>query len=53
MAIFETITEAAQFVWALPLGIGKLISLAAGGCGVCIAGKTFFGDNNKTQSKTK
>lgn len=57
MAFFETIEAAAAFVWALPLGIGKLIC-TAGGFYVGIKGKHYLSDlkklkeneNNKTIS---
>ncbi len=42
MAFFETIEQAVAFVWALPLGIGKLISLGGGGYLVGIVGKHFY-----------
>lgn len=53
MAFFETFAEAAAFVWALPLGIGKLISLGGGGYLVGIVGKHFLSNPKDTLSDTK
>lgn len=53
MELFETFEAALQYLWALPLGVGKIISFGVGGYGVFKVGKTFFGDCNKAQSKTK
>ena len=41
MWIFETFQEAAAFVWALPFGIGKLMSLGGGGYLVTKIGQAF------------
>ena len=46
MAFFETIGEAASFVWALPLGIGKLMSVAGGGYLVSLVGHAFKKPNS-------
>lgn len=47
MAIFETFAEAAAFVWALPLGVGKIFSIGGGGYLVGIVGKHFYKKHNK------
>lgn len=44
MAFFETIEQAVAFVWALPLGIGKIFSIGGGGYLVGIMGKHFLSD---------
>lgn len=44
MAFFETIEQAVDFVWALPIGIGKIISIGGGGYLVGIMGKHFLSD---------
>ena len=41
MWIFQTFAEAAAWVWALPLGIGKLMSIGGGGYLVCKIGQAF------------
>ena len=51
MAFFETFAEAAAFVWALPLGIGKLISLGGGGYLVGIVGKHFLSDTKDNSNE--
>lgn len=49
---FETIEAALEYVWALPLGIGKLISFGGGGFLVTKIGQSIFGEtNNKTNNK--
>ncbi len=50
MWIFETFQEAAAYVWALPLGIGKLMSLGGGGYLVCKVGQAF---NKHTAKKAE
>ena len=55
MAFFETIEAASAFVWALPLGIGKIISIGGGGFFVGIVGKHFLSDiksNNNENNQT-
>lgn len=41
MVFFETINEALAFVWALPYGVGKLMSIGAGGYLVSLVGHAF------------
>ena len=41
MWIFQTFEAAAAWVWALPFGIGKLMSIGGGGYLVCKIGQTF------------
>lgn len=48
---FETIEAALEYVWALPLGVGKLISFGGGGFLVTKIGQSIFGNNNKTNNK--
>jgi hypothetical protein len=43
---FETIEAALEYIWALPLGIGKLLSLGGGGYLVTKMGQSIFGNNN-------
>lgn len=53
MAFFETIEQAVAFVWALPLGIGKIVS-TIGGFYVGIKGVHFLADlSDNTNSKSK
>jgi hypothetical protein len=47
MAFFETIGEAVAFVWALPFGVGKLMSIGAGGYVVSLVGHAFKKKDNK------
>lgn len=49
MAFFETIEVAVQFVWALPLGLGKIFSIGGGGYLVGIMGKHFLSDVKKEE----
>ena len=48
MWIFQTFEEAAAWVWALPWGVGKLMSMAGGGYLVCKVGKAF----NKAEAES-
>lgn len=50
MAVFNTIQEATAFLWALPLGIGKLICSGALYY-VGIKGKHFLEDLKKKEKK--
>ena len=50
MAFFETIEAAATFVWALPLGIGKIVS-TVGGFYVGIKGVHFLANLNNKDKK--
>lgn len=43
---FETIEAALEYIWALPLGIGKLLSLGGGGYFVTKMGQSIFKNNN-------
>lgn len=53
MAFFETIEQAVAFVWALPLGIGKIVS-TIGGFYVGIKGVHFLADlSDNTNSESK
>lgn len=53
MAFFETIEQAVAFVWALPLGIGKIVS-TIGGFYVGIKGVHFLADlSGNTNSESK
>lgn len=51
MAFFETIEAAAAFVWALPLGIGKIFSIGGGGYLVGIVGKHLLSDVKKEEQQ--
>lgn len=41
MAFFQTINDALAFVWALPWGIGKIMSIGGGGYLVSLVGHAF------------
>lgn len=49
MAVFDTFEAAIQFVWALPLGVGKIFSVGGGGYLVGIIGKHFLSDVKKEE----
>lgn len=48
--LFETIEEALAYVWALPLGIGKLLSIGGGGYLVTKVGQSIFGTSDKNNN---
>lgn len=44
--LFETIEEALACVWALPFGIGKLLSIGGDGYLVTKVGQSIFGTSS-------
>lgn len=48
--LFETVEEALTCLWALPLGIGKLLSIGGGGYLVTKIGQSIFGSDKNNNN---